>query len=76
MLTQFQDNLVAPSTQVGQQASNGNQTVLQDSQTFTGGRQPLVQGSSQLRGTSQPVASQFLGLASQDRFASNFVSQN
>ena len=50
--------------------------MLQSSQQFTGGRQPLVQGSSQLRGTSQPVASQFLGLASQDPFASNFVSQN
>ena len=47
MLAQFQDNLVAswshPSTQVGQQASNGNQTVLQGSQQFSNGRQPLVQ---------------------------------
>ena len=65
-----------PSTQVGQQASNGNQTVLQGSQQFSNGRQPLVQGSSQLPGTSQPVAPQFLGLASQNPFASNFVSQN
>ena len=80
MLAQFQDNLVAswshPSTQVGQQASNGNQTVLQGSQQFSNGRQPLVQSSSQLPGTSQPVAPQFLGLASQDPFASNFASQN
>ena len=80
MLAQFQDNLVAfwshPSAQVGQQASNGNQTVLQGSQQFSKGRQPLVQSSSQLPGTSQPVAPQFLGLASQDPFASNFASQN
>ena len=60
MLTQFLWS--HPSTQVGQEASNGNQTMLQSSQQFTGGRQPLVQGSSQLRGTSQPVASLFLGL--------------
>ena len=80
MLAQFQDNLVAswshPSAQVGQQASNGNQTVLQGSQQFSKGRQPFVQSSSQLPGTSQPVAPQFLGLASQDPFASNFASQN
>ena len=80
MLTQFQDNLVAswshPSTLVGRQTSNGNQPMLQGSQQFSSGKQPLVQGSSQLPGTSLPVDPQFLGLASQDPFASNFVSQN
>ena len=46
MLTQLQENLVASCshawTQVGQQASNGNQSVLQGSQQFSSGRQPLV----------------------------------